>query len=220
MTTSSGQQSNHAGLVAAGDSATVPVAGSRGSGSMQHFRHVAEAGARDYELFDPSGYLADPVPLVVMLHGGEQTAANFAAGTRMNEFAERFTFLVVYPQQSKDGGRDGLWNWFRPGDQGPEAGEPSIIAGIVAEVSAAFAVDDRAVFVAGLSAGGAMALIMSVSYPAMFAAVGVHSGLAYGAASDIGSAMMAMLTGGTGSRSATVPLIIFHGDSDPIVAVA
>jgi len=187
------------------------------SSSMQRRQHIAEAGARDYELFIPSGSGSDPLPLVVMLHGGEQTAVDFAAGTRMNEFAERSTFLVAYPEQSRD---NGLWSWFRPGDQRPDAGEPAIIAGIIAEIAAEYSVDADAIYIAGLSAGGAMAVIMSVAYPELFAAVGVHSGLAYGAASDIGTAMMAMLTGGTGSRSATVPLIIFHGDNDPIVAVA
>ncbi|MET0865921.1 MAG: PHB depolymerase family esterase [Nakamurella sp.] len=212
MTTLSGQDSSPPSGAQAGESATA-----RTPGPMQRRRHQADAGARDYQLFVPSGYRGDPLPLVVMLHGGEQAAADFASGTRMNDFAERSTFLVAYPEQSGDGG---LWNWFRPGDQRPDAGEPAIIAGIIAEIRAEFAVDGGAIFVAGLSAGGAMAMIMAVAYPELFAAVGVHSGLAYGAARDVGSAMMAMLTGGTGSRSATVPMIIFHGDSDPIVAVA
>ena len=199
-----------------GQGSTHPALGST-VGSMERHRHEAQAGARDYELFVPVGYRGDPLPLVVMLHGGEQTAMDFAAGTRMNEFAERSEFLVAYPEQAGD---NGLWNWFRPGDQRPAAGEPAIIAGIISEVAAEYAVDTGAIFVAGLSAGGAMALIMSVSYPELFAAVGVHSGLAYGAAGDVGTAMMAMLTGGTGKRSATVPMIIFHGDNDPIVAVA
>ena len=189
--------------------------------------HTGPAGIRAYKLYVPTTAPDQPMPLIVMLHGCKQNPDDFAAGTRMNALAERHGFLVAYPAQSANANGSNCWNWFRPADQARNGGEPEILAGIVRDVIAAEAVDAERVFVAGLSAGAAMAVILGHTHPELFKAVGAHSGLPHGAANNVGSAFAAMHGSYAFTKSAAVPAarvrvptIVFQGDQDSTVVAA
>lgn len=181
------------------------------------------AGTLGYKLYVPSSYEAAdaPVPLVLMLHGCTQSPDDFAAGTRMNELAEEMGFLVVYPSQSQRANAHRCWNWFLPADQRRDGGEAALIAAIAREVLASHRIDPARVYAAGLSAGGAAAAILGQRHPDLFAAIGIHSGLACGAAADMPSAFAAM-QGRASVRvlksGRPIATIVFHGDSDRTVA--
>ena len=202
-------------------------------GSFEAREFTNHAGARSYKLYVPARIADAPPPIVVMLHGCTQSADDFAAGTQMNRLADEHGFLVVYPEQPSGANASKCWNWFKAQDQVRDAGEPSLIAGMVRDVVTRHDADPRRVFVAGLSAGAAMAVILGETYPELFAGVGAHSGLPYGSAHDIPSALAAMKGGRSGisglksvsgaaaapRRKAIqpVPIIVFHGDRDHTV---
>lgn len=189
---------------------------------------------RAYRLYVPASYDdATPAPLVLMLHGCTQTMDDFAAGTRMNAQADAAGFLVAYADQPTSANPQQCFDWFLPGDQARGAGEPALLAGMIGDVAASYGVDPRRVFVAGLSAGAAMAVVLGATYPDVFAAVGAHSGLEYAAATDAQSAMSAARSGGPdpkaqgdaafatmGARARALPVIVLHGDADDTVSVA
>jgi poly(hydroxyalkanoate) depolymerase family esterase len=176
-------------------------------------------GSRDYKLFIPPAAGTRALPLVVMLHGCTQDPDDFAAGTAMNETAMEHGFFVLYPAQSKKANPQRCWNWFKHNHQARGRGEPELLAGMTREVMARHGIDPARVYVAGLSAGGAMAAILGDAYPEVFAAVGVHSGLATGIAKDLPSALGAMKGSAARPNAAAsgVATIVFHGDADATV---
>ncbi|APE42137.1 hypothetical protein BOO69_00975 [Sulfitobacter alexandrii] len=176
-------------------------------------------GARSYHLYVPSCDKAHLRGLIVMLHGCTQNAQDFAAGTGMNAHAERNNMLVAYPEQTQGHNAQRCWNWFEPGHQSAASGEPALLAGLATELVRDFGLPAGCTFAAGLSAGGAMAAILGATLPDVFRAVGVHSGLAPGAARDVMSAFAAM-RGDDTARNLSLPCaaIVFHGAGDTTVA--
>ena len=180
------------------------------------------AGSRDYKVYVPASAKGHRLPLIVMLHGCTQNPDDFAVGTGMNRLAEERGFIVAYPGQPASANPSACWNWFDVAHQTRDEGEPAILAGVTRGVIAEFAVDPARVYVAGLSAGGAMAAILSATYPEIFAGAGVHSGLPHGAAADLASALAAMRGAKRPGRRArrvngSVRTIVFHGANDEVV---
>jgi poly(hydroxyalkanoate) depolymerase family esterase len=190
------------------------------------------AGTRRYRLYVPAGHdAARPAPLLVMLHGCTQDPDDFARGTRFNEHAARAGALVAYPEQLAEHNPQKCWTWFDRAHQAADAGEPALIAGITREVMARHAVDPSRVYIGGVSAGGAMAVNTAAAYPDLYAAVGVHSGIPWRAAGDVGTALGIMRTGPAddaplldaartllqSSGRPSIPMIVFHGGADAVV---
>lgn len=209
-----------------------PAAGVFTEGLFKH-----RQGDRFYRLFVPDHPQGGPMPLLVMLHGCKQNSADFAIGTQMNQLAREQGFVVLYPEQPKNANSLCCWNWFKRRHQQRDSGEPALLADLTRRVIQQHDIDTRRVYVAGLSAGGAMAAILGHVYADLFAAVGVHSGLPRGAAHDVASALAAMKDAGAsdhpwaresfrpGAAKAAallplvplVPTIVFHGDHDTTV---
>lgn len=222
-----------AGVAPAAPSADGVPAAPPWPGRFDASEYGNDAGSRAYKVYVPLRPASAPPAMLVMLHGCTQSADDFAAGTQMNRLAEEHGMLVVYPEQTAQANPSRCWNWFKPQNQRRGVGEPSLIAGIVGAVARRHGADPGRVFVAGLSAGAAMAVVLGETYPELFAGVGAHSGLPYGSAHDIPSALAAMKGGRSGlagqqvaaaaaaspkTRAVqAVPLIVFHGDRDHTV---
>ena len=203
----------------------------RGAANFTAHSFVFADESYAYRLYVPSPIDSSPgaavaaLPLLVLLHGCKQDAADFAQGTAMNALAEAKHCLVLYPEQLSKANSMRCWNWFDSAHQGRDAGEPGMIAALTREVIETRRADPSRVYIAGLSAGGAMSAVVAGLYPEVFAAVGVHSGLAAGAASNVMSALSAMRRGarksgapgpGRGNDS-VMPTIVFHGSADKTV---
>ena len=201
----------------------------------QQFSYQGAHGNHPYGVYTPErSPVETPAPLLVMLHGCAQTALDFATGTGMNLLAEQYGFVVVYPQQTGLANQNLCWNWFLPANQQRSSGEPATIAGIIEQMqqnTLLWSIDSNRIYVAGISAGAAMAGILGATYPDVFAAIGMHSGLEYQAANSLGQSVKAMHSGGPapqkrgsaayaamGEHARVVPTIVFHGTADHVVA--
>ena len=190
---------------------------------FRHDTYTGTGGTRAFRTYIPATVTDGAATgIVMMLHGCTQNPEDFAIGTGMNALADTHGFVVIYPEQSRGANAQTCWNWFSPNDQKRGRGEPAILAGIAQGAMREFEVVRDRTFVAGLSAGAAMAVILGETYPDTFAAIGAHSGLAFGAAVDVASAFAAMA--GTGSARVAVASkpsdlrsIVFHGDADATV---
>lgn len=188
---------------------------------MQAGQFTCDAGSRNYLTHVPTNAADGASGIVVMLHGCTQNPADFAAGTAMNTLADHHGFVVVYPQQARGDNAQSCWNWFSRNDQRRDRGEPAILSGLTRKIAADHGVGADKTFVAGLSAGAAMAVILGETHPDVFAAVGAHSGIPFGVAKDVTTAFAAMAGNAaeppaTGSASG-VRTIVFHGTSDTTV---
>ena len=183
------------------------------------------AGSLDYRLYVPADHERRELALVIMLHGCAQNPEDFAVGTRMNDLAEEFGLIVAYPHQPRRANPNGCWNWFDRRHQNRGSGEPAKLAGLAQALAKEFDVRRERVFAAGLSAGGAMAEVLAATYPDVFDAVGIHSGLPYKSAGDVPSAFAAMKGTAAFDPAPLAPSgrpvrkIIFHGLADSTVNV-
>ncbi|MEB8388168.1 PHB depolymerase family esterase [Rhodobacteraceae bacterium KMM 6894] len=195
-----------------GNDPSVPKGARFDSGSF-----TCHAGSREYRVYVPKPMTSQPSGMIMMLHGCTQSPVDFANGTGMNQMADKHGVIVVYPAQSRGANLQSCWNWFSPTDQDRDAGEPAILAGLAEQLCREYSVPQGKTFVAGLSAGAAMAVILGRTYSDSFAAVGAHSGLPYKAAHDMSSAFAAMGGAPAPTSAYPVPTIVFHGQADNTV---
>ncbi|WP_432558887.1 extracellular catalytic domain type 1 short-chain-length polyhydroxyalkanoate depolymerase [Granulicoccus sp. GXG6511] len=216
------------GLGSLPDLASLPdLSGLPGLGSLPDLGSLPGLGggagastSRPYRLHVPADLPPGPRPLVVLLHGGTQDAASFADATGFDALADEHGFIALYPEQITAANPMRYWNWFNRSDQQRDVGEPAILVGLVKEIAAEHDIDESRVFVAGFSAGAAMSSVLGATYPDVFAGIGVHSGLAHGAATDMISAFSAMRQAPATAPAGALPTIVIHGDADPTVDVS
>lgn len=200
------------------------ASGGAAAGSFERFEFVSEAGSRTYKLFVPAGLPAGPVPLLVELHGCNSDADEEARWSRFNTLAPAFQLLIAYPEQSEEANGSRCWNWFQPDHQSRDRGEPALIAGITREIMARHAVDPARVYIGGISAGGAMANILAVTYPDLYAAAMHYASCQYRGTTCTAAvaALPPELAGeiayrAMGEHARVVPVLVLQGDRDPLV---
>ncbi len=205
--------------------ATLDPSAPPAQGRMIRDRFAYGVMTRHYRLYCPAlpeQRAGQRLPLVVMLHGCRQDPDDFAAGTAMNEAAQRDGFFVLYPAQTRRAHHLGCWNWYRLLHQQRDLGEPGLLAALVRQTMARHPIDPERVFVTGLSAGGAMAAILGEAYPELFSAIAVHAGVPVGLARSAPRAIAVMKRGpiaGIARRapSHALPLLVVQGMADGVV---
>jgi poly(hydroxyalkanoate) depolymerase family esterase len=198
-----------------------------GSTGFTSGNYTNGSGALGYELYVPSTYRAGtPTPLVVALHGCTQSADAYRQASGWDAFGQAKGFIVLFPQQTSSRNYLTCWNWFQQADMQRGSGEPAIIAGMVTAIEHGYSIDSHRIYVAGFSAGGAMANVMAATYPDLFAAVGVGSGCEYNGLPCTGyqgpdpTQTGAQAYHAMGAYARVMPAIVFQGDADSIVAPA
>ncbi len=198
--------------------------GERPAGRWIRRRYTGTAGTRLYDVYVPGGARRGRMPMVLLLHGCRQTGTDFGRDSGFAELADTAGFVLVMPRQEVQHQLQRCWRWYDAEHQQRDEGEPAILRGIVDDVPLVLPggrIDRRRVFVAGLSAGGAMALILATTYPDVFAAAGVHSATAYRSATRGVNALGAMAARGAGPDSGAAgrmaPVVLLHGTDDAIV---
>jgi poly(hydroxyalkanoate) depolymerase family esterase len=220
-------------LAGTGGAAPAPPAtgAGRGAGRVIEGSFRNAAGERRYKLFLPDGAARGASPaLVVVLHGCTQDAADIARGSRMNEGAEGRGWMVLYPEQSAADNPRKCWNWYDAAHQARGAGEPSIIAGLTAQVAEEYGVSPERTWLTGISAGAAMASLVAAAYPERYAAIALHSGLVHSATGSVAGALGVMQKGvpspephaerahaAMGEHARVIPALVIHGGSDAVV---
>ncbi len=205
--------------------------------------YESEHGVRPYRLYLPPAVLGEEdleakgegaaaPPLLVVLHGCTQDAEDVARGTRMDDHGRRRGMAVLYPEQPPEAHATRCWNWYEPDHQSAGGGEPAILAGMIREMTETWGLDSERVYVAGISAGGAMAVTLAATHPGLVSGVASHSGVAYRAAVGLEEAtrvlspaeaepsrdLVEAVSGAMGERGRRIPLLVIHGDDDAVVA--
>lgn len=191
-----------------------------GAWSAGSFQGAGLAGHLRYRLFLPPAAAtnAGGIPLLIMLHGCQQDAARFAAGTGMNRLAAARGFAVVYPEQSPTAHPRRCWKWYEPATQRGE-GDIALIAGLTQALAARHAIDRNRIYACGLSAGAAMAQILALSHPGLLAAVGMHSGPVFGACRSAAGALRLMQYGAGDAVKPIDLLLRQRGQAEPMPAI-
>ncbi len=195
------------------------------STGLERRTYSGPEGQRSYLIRRPPG--GGDMPLVVVLHGCNQAADSFATLTGFDALADEASFIAVFPEQSGAANPYFCWNWFLEEQQRRDVGEAAILRAIVGEVVAEGGVDVSRVYAVGLSAGGAMAVVLGTVFADVFAAVGTVEGCPFRGtpclnepSSLTGDELALLAHEAMGAHARVLPVFVVQGDADVFVAPA